>query len=643
MKSIFTILLITLSIWCFSQKNIIIPDYHKFNKEIHDVNYKNLKQLNPELSKYDVKFYGIDLTVLNTTAYIIGNSSIKAQVIEPIDNFVCQLVNELIVDSVKYDSSIVSYTHLNHELNVILPNTVNTGEFVYVTVYYHGNTSTIAGYSGIDNATSPSWGKKATWTLSESYHAKEWFACKEDVTDKADSAYVFVTTANTCKAGANGILTGVETVAGNKLKFKWKTYYPIDYYLISLSVSEYSEYNIYAHPANYSDSILIQNYIYNNSATLPYFKTSIDQTVDCIELFSDKFGLYPFANEKYGHCMAPISGGMEHQTMTTLGYFNFQLVSHELAHQWFGDYITCRTWQDLWINEGFASYSEYVAEQYINSQTSADTWINNCHSQVLSQPDGSVFIPFADVMDESRLFDYRLTYLKGAAIIHTIRYIINNDSLFFNFITDYTNHFANSVASGDDFRDYLSLKTGIDFTNYFNEWYYGEGHPVYNVVWSQLSDTVTLKITQNTSTSITTFFSNPFDVKFSYSGGDTIIRYTPFSNIDIVKFIIPHQISGIAIDPNNWIVDEAGSVIVGTEKFENRTIDVYPNPTSESLNISNLNNSLVQIFDINGKLLFQKNENFGKLNVKVKHFNSGIYLLKVIDDEQILNYKFIKE
>ena len=643
MKSTLFVFILLFSIISYAQKNKIMPDNHKCNKSINfDLN-KNLMQLNPALNKYDVKFYRIDLTVLNTSTYIIGNGTIKAEVIEPIDTFVCQLVNELTVDSVIYDSLSVLYNHSSHQLNVFLPNTINVGEFIELTIYYRGNTGSVAGYSGIDNATSQSWGKKATWTLSESYHAKEWFPCKEDLTDKADSAYIFVTTTNNCKAGANGILTGVDTVAGNKLKYKWKTYYPIDYYLISLSVSDYIEYNIYAHPANYSDSILVQNYIYSNSATLPYFKTSIDQTVDCIELFSEKFGLYPFANEKYGHCMAPISGGMEHQTMTTQGFFDLQLVSHELAHQWYGDNITCRTWQDLWINEGFASYAEYITEQNINSQASADTWMDDCHTEVLSQPDGSVYIPFADVYDENRLFDYRLTYLKGAAIIHTIRYMINNDSLFFSFLQDYTTDFTDSVASGDDFRDYLGLKTGIDFTNFFNEWYYGEGHPIYNVVWSQEADTITMKINQTTSTSITTFFSNPFDIKLSYSGGDTIIRYSPSANTDIVKFIIPNTVNAIAIDPDNWIVNEEGTIVVGNRKIEANLLNIYPNPANEILYIQNLNNSEIQIFDISGKLIFENQAISGNLNIDVSNYNSGLYFIKVSDNQQIQNTKFIKQ
>lgn len=643
MKNIIIIILVAFSILANAQKVNVSPDNHKCNKAKNTVINKSIQQTNPELNKYDVKFYWIDLTVLNTTTYIIGNTSIKAETREPIDTFVCQLVNELTVDSIIYNSSQVAFNHANHELNIFLPTTVNVGEYIYLTIYYNGNPGTNSSYMGIDHANSPSWNKQATWTLSESYHAKEWFPCKEDLVDKIDSAYIFVTTTNNCKAGANGLLEGVDTVAGNKLKFKWKTYYPIDYYLISLSVSEYVEYNIYAHPVNFSDSILIQNYIYSNPATLPYFKNSIDQTVDCIELFSDKFGLYPFANEKYGHCMAPISGGMEHQTMTTLGFFNLQLVAHELAHQWFGDNITCSTWQDLWINEGFASYSEYITEQNINSQVSADVWIDDCHTEVLTQPDGSVYIPFADVMDENRLFDYRLTYLKGAAIIHTIRYIINNDSIFFKILKDYNVDFKDSVASGDDFKNYLNLKTGIDFTSYFNEWYYGEGHPIYNFIWSQTSDTVTVQITQNTSTTITAFFSNPFDILLSYSGGDTLIRYTPNSNVDVVKFVISHQISNISIDPDNWIVNEEGTIVVGNSKYNNTFVQVYPNPANEILFIENLSNAYIQIFDIRGQLLFEKYSVSNNVNIDVSNYNTGIYFLKISNNHQQQNFKFIKK
>ena len=146
---------------------------------------------------------------------------------------------------------------------------------------------------------------------------------------------------------------------------------------------------------------------------------------------------YPFSEEKYGHAMAPMGGGMEHQTMTTLQDFGFFLVAHELAHQWFGDHITCGNWQDIWINEGFASYMEYVAAQELLGQEAADGWMTNAMSVAKSRTRGSVFVPEEGVEDEYRLFDYALSYKKGAILLHMIRYELDDDDLFFGALRQY--------------------------------------------------------------------------------------------------------------------------------------------------------------------------------------------------------------
>src|SRR5690606_33758647 len=118
----------------------------------------------------------------------------------------------------------------------------------------------------------------------------------------------------------------------------------------------------------------------------------------------------------------PLSGGMEHQTMTTQGYFEKGLTTHELGHQWWGDNVTCESWADIWVNEGFASYSEYLMLEnlYPNETTSH---MLDIHNNVKSNPNGSVWVQ--DSLNESRIFSGRLTYDKGAAIVHTFRFIMN--------------------------------------------------------------------------------------------------------------------------------------------------------------------------------------------------------------------------
>jgi len=113
-------------------------------------------------------------------------------------------------------------------------------------------------------------------------------------------------------AGSNGKLVNTVPVEGGKTRYEWRSYYPIDYYLISIAVVDYQDYSIYAHPAGLNDSILIQNFIYYQISYLEQNKELIDETATLIELFSDLYSMYPFANEKYGHCVAPMGGAMEH-------------------------------------------------------------------------------------------------------------------------------------------------------------------------------------------------------------------------------------------------------------------------------------------------------------------------------------------
>jgi aminopeptidase N len=298
------------------------PDLFKSSRINH---YKNNITIyyNPLLDHYDLHFVKLDIEVTDQSTYIAGNALLQGKATQDLDTFILELSNYLTVDSVIIDNAKVNFQHQDNLIRYIFESPLNTNDDFTVRIYYHGTPSPYGG--GVTNAYSSQWGKQMTWTLSESFHAYEWWPCKQVLSDKIDSVYVFLTCDNDCKAGSNGLLTAEVNLPNNKKRFEWKTYYPINYYLISFAVAEYQDYSIYAHPTG-SNPILIQNYIYNATGCLDYYQTQIDETPSMIELFSDKFGLYPFANEKYGHCLTTLGGGMEHQTMTTLGNFGYTLV-----------------------------------------------------------------------------------------------------------------------------------------------------------------------------------------------------------------------------------------------------------------------------------------------------------------------------
>lgn len=629
MKTFTLFLLSVYYLTSYAQIKTIIPLEKKaFQAE------KTLQTKNPLLDNYDVCFYFIDLNATNQNKTISGKASVKAKVVnQPLTELMLQLNSSLTVDSVLIDSASFAFTFSSNEIHVPISNAIAVGQYFMADVYYHGTSTG----SGIGNGSSPSWGKKITWTLSESYHAMDWFPCKQDLADKADSAYIYITCPNTLQVGSNGVLKKIDSLQNNRVRYEWKTYYPIDYYLISFSISEYQAFIQYAHPQGLQDSILILHYVYNNSGYLPYFQDTIARTKSFVELLSNLYGLYPYHLEKYGHCTAPIGGGMEHQTMTTLSSYSFELIIHELGHQWFGDYVTCANWQDIWINEGFATYTYYIGMQYLLTQLTADQWMLDTHNDIMATANGSVYIPFANVNDENRIFDYRLSYEKGAAIIHTLRNIINNDSTFFAMLRGFLQQYAFSVATGEDFKNYAGTYTGLDFTQFFDEWYYGEGYPTYSIVWNQQPDSLRFNLSLISSApSVTPFFHLPVEIKFSDGTHDTIVRVNHQYNQQPFAFHIPFTVSQITIDPHNYIVNKVGSIVTSSDMLNDISFSIYPNPTSAHIYINcNKKITSIKIYDLTGNVL---KESCQQTTINVSDLTPGMYFMEVNGYKQ----KFIK-
>ncbi len=652
MRSIaFVIFQILFCINIYSQTSENIHHCSKFQFKTLLESISTVRANHPAIHKYDVHFYFLDIELSNTSTYVSGCVRVDATVTHAVlDTFVLELIPSLTIDSAKVNGQIRGVSHNGDEV-YITGISYTLGQSVSVEVWYHGLPNTGGGFfSGISTGTSPSWGAQVTWTLSEPFNASQWWPVKQVLEDKADSAWIFITTQNTNKAGSNGVLTGVTNLGNNKHRFEWKTRYPISYYLISATVSTYQEYNIYAHPQGYQDSILIMNYIYNHPNILGYFKTVIDQTAGLIELYSEKFTLYPFASEKYGHAMAPMGGGMEHQTMTTLGSFSFNLVAHELSHQWFGDQVTCATWQDIWINEGFATYSEYLANEFLKSYQDAQTLMAGIYNNVISQPGGSVYVPINDATNINRIFSSRLSYDKGAALVHMIRHEINNDQLFFDVLKSFLTTYAADVAKGDDFRAVAENITGISFQDFFNQWYYGEGFPIYDVHWAQ-TDPGTIRVItfQSTSTSVTPLFKMPLEIKCLLQGnGDTTVRLYIKQAVDTFWVQVNGTVSNIQVDPSKWMLMQVNNIknTTGIEEVKRIPVALFPNPAKDRVfirfdNQAGAGDNLFLLHDLKGQLVMKKSLNGGINEVHLGLLPDGMYYWHVISGDGFNNGKLL--
>lgn len=592
-------------------------------------------------AQYDVVFHHLDLAIERNNKFIKGSVHTRAKVVgATLDTFAFELHQNLTIDSILYQNQKISWLSSGAEKRAVLPFSIVQNQMLELTIFYKGTPPTSGSAAigdGFSNDNSGRWGNQVTWSLSQPFAAFEWWPCKQALADKIDSSWVFITTDSSNKAASNGILEQIVSLPNGKARYEWKSRHPIDYYLISVAVAQYVDYSYKTKIDGYADSVLIQNYIYNNPQTLPTFKADIDRTGEMLNLFSKLYGVYPFADEKYGHAMAPFSGGMEHQTMTTLGLFDFDLISHELGHQWFGDHVTCSSWSDVFVNEGFASYSEYLANEFLNTKAIANTNMNTTHQNIMQQPTGSVW--FADSTNVTRIFDSRLTYDKGGAIIHTMRYVVNNDSVFFLALKSYQQQFKNNVASALEFKSVLETVSGIDFTQFYTQWFYGEGYPDFNAKWNYRNGILSIALNQFATSPSTPLFITPLDINVRRTGlSDTIIRVFNDKNIQQFDLSIIANVIGIGIDPKNWIIN-TGSVVRDTslqpaapnsiDEKSSLSFSLYPNPTTGIFYIDGYENrdniSIFFIVDMQGKQLYKNVINKAHQVIDLDGLATGLY------------------
>jgi len=602
------------------------------------------------MNQYDITFYKLDLQLERNSTFISGNVTLAAKVrTAPLTAFAFELHPNFQLDSVLVNGARErAITRSAGDVTVRLSAAVGAGGSVAATVYYQGiapGGASAAIGSGFESAVESQWGNEVTWSLSEPYAAYEWWPTKQVLTDKADSVHVFVTTSAGNKVGSNGLLTGVVDLPGNKKRFEWKSRYPIAYYLVSVAVSDYEEYLLYANPEGSAAPVPVLNYVYKGGA-LSYYQPEIDNTAAFIEYFSELFSLYPFHREKYGHSMAPIGGGMEHQTMTTQSAFFFTLTAHELAHQWFGDNVTCASWQDIWLNEGFASYAEYLALQRFNIPA-AGNWMEAAHAAAMQRPDGSVKV--TDTTDVSRIFSSRLSYKKGAAVLHMLRYTLNNDELFFQTLRDYQRQYSGGTATTADLQRVFEEAADTDLDYFFDQWYSGEGYPLFSIEWNQQGNRLLLLSNQGASGS-TPFFKTAVDYLIRTSAGTTTVRVTQDEPLEKYLLQVEGAVTSVEVDPQNWLLNATQSVRQNSslEVPELQPTVLYPNPTAGAIHVSSLPfaPTAAVVYNAAGQRVLHlplSQSTLATVSISVADLAAGYYILQLSNSIQHYRASFIKE
>ncbi len=602
----------------------------------------------PEENKYDVQHVHLDIAMDNQSVAISGRAVTTAKVLE--NNFtlyVFELNRRLTVDSVLINGLKANIEREDDIVNVFMPMLLHRGAVFAATVYYHGlpETGTVFTFqSGMNNEEAGEWNSRVTYSLSEPYYSKDWWPCKQSLQDKIDSADIWITVPDSLKAGSNGLLQRITPLHGNKSRYEWKTNYSTAYYLLSVAIGNYVDYSFTTQLPG-GESVLVQNYVYNHPNLMNVYKDGIDSTGEMLSFFSELFGNYPFHKEKYGHCMAPVFGGMEHQTMTTLQHFRYPLVVHELAHQWFGDHVTCATWRDIWINEGFASYAEYLfTERYRDEQT-AYNYMQRVHERIFSDTNtgGSIYLPENDTTNPYRIFDGRLSYLKPSAVLHTLRYYINDDKVFFFILKTFLGRYANGNAGTEDFKQTAEELSGIDLDRFFAQWIYGEGYPVYDIRWNYTAGKLLLAIQQQgTNPESVPYFDIPVEIKLLSRTGDTTIRLgsgmtqSTYMEMDRV-------VDDIIFDPRNTILDLATvsrDYSLGIS-HPAEGLFVYPNPATEAWYIVNAKagDELV-LADMNGRTVWSKKmTNDLGASIPAGGLARGVYILHVTNGGNKLTSK----
>ncbi len=499
---------------------------------------------------FDVIHYEFDWNIdfdarsIQGKAIINGESSIQG-----LNTITLNLANTMTVTGVKQDQHTLSFSHQDNLLSIFFTKNYKKGESFKVEISYLGHPTSGLYYDYHGSA-------PIIYSLDEPSDARNWFPCYDHPSDKA-TAELNITTPSEMMAASNGTLTEVKTNPDNTVTYTWQVSYPIATYLISVAATNYVTFS-HTYDAG-SEEMEVVYYVYPE--LLEHAKTDFANTVPQIEFYSEVFGEYPFLGEKYGMALIPGGTAMEHQTCTSFparvinGEQSYDwLIAHELAHQWWGDLVTLADWPEIWLNEGFATYSDALWWEHLYGMAGLKARMQDFRSILFERYSG----PHHAIYDPPQGYLFSaIEYEKGAWVLHMLRFVVGEDN-FWKILETYAQRYAYDIVTTDDFKSVCEEIYEADLDWFFDQWIYEPGYPRYEYSWGH-SGSNTVRVIIKQTQEAYSLYSMPIELQVVLPSGTVKRTVWVDERVNAYDLSFAEPPSDVLFDPDQWILCYRGN------------------------------------------------------------------------------------
>lgn len=456
--------------------------------------------LTPLRTCYDVTYYHLDVKVNPATQFISGSNTIQFKATKDFKRMQIDLVENMEIDKIIQGNKQMKFERELGAVYINFPEMLKANSTHNIKVFYSGKPKVSA---------RPPWDGGFTWTMDKSGNpwvavtvqgdgAYLWWPNKEHQSDEPDSMLISITIPNDLMNISNGCLRNKTDLGNGWTKWDWFVSYPINNYNVTLNIAKYSHFDdIYINENG--DTLRLDYYV------LPYntekAKKQFQQVKSMLTCFEKLFGKYPFYRDGYKLVESP-HNGMEHQSAIAYGndyrngyrsrasseyglMFDF-IIIHESSHEWWGNSMTSKDIADMWIHESFGAYAEAL---YVECMYGYDAYLKYQNGKKFGVRNNRPIIGVYNVNNAGSGDMYN----KGSLVLHTLRNVIDNDSLWFDIIYGIQDKFKYQTVTANDIFNFINKETGKDYSYFFDQYFKHTSIPELRIIVTKQGDKVTAR------------------------------------------------------------------------------------------------------------------------------------------------------